>query len=181
MPLSINVGLSRKASRDYQSTGVSINVTAELDQSLLAKPDELQSEVANLYAQAEAALEQQASGMVQREPSSRSNYDDRRPARSNGNNGRTNGDRGYGTGSRRAASNGNGNGNSNSHGHANGGGMTTSQRRAIDAIARRLNIDPILEARDVIGSELDALSVRQASDLIDHLKSIQPTGNGNGQ
>ena len=42
MPLSINVGLSRKASRDYQSTGVSINVTAELDQSLLAKPDELQ-------------------------------------------------------------------------------------------------------------------------------------------
>ena len=31
MPLSINVGLSRKASRDYQSTGVSINVTAELD------------------------------------------------------------------------------------------------------------------------------------------------------
>ena len=29
MPLSINVGLSRKASRDYQSTGVSINVTAE--------------------------------------------------------------------------------------------------------------------------------------------------------
>ena len=38
MPLSINVGLSRKASKDYQSTGVSINVTAELDQSLLAKP-----------------------------------------------------------------------------------------------------------------------------------------------
>ncbi len=34
MPLSINVGLSRKASRDYQSTGVSINVTAELDQAL---------------------------------------------------------------------------------------------------------------------------------------------------
>jgi hypothetical protein len=29
MPSSINVGLSRKASKDYQSTGVSINVTAE--------------------------------------------------------------------------------------------------------------------------------------------------------
>ena len=27
MPLSINVGLSRKASKDYQSTGISINVT----------------------------------------------------------------------------------------------------------------------------------------------------------
>jgi hypothetical protein len=45
MPLSINVGLSRKASKDYQSTGVSINVTAELDQALLAKPDELQQQV----------------------------------------------------------------------------------------------------------------------------------------
>ena len=45
MPLSINVGLSRKASKDYQSTGVSINVTAELDQALLTKPDELQKQV----------------------------------------------------------------------------------------------------------------------------------------
>ena len=38
MPLSINVGLSRKASKDYQSTGVSINVTTELHQSLLDRP-----------------------------------------------------------------------------------------------------------------------------------------------
>ena len=39
--LSVNVSLSRKASKDYQSTGVSINVTAELDQSLLARPEQL--------------------------------------------------------------------------------------------------------------------------------------------
>jgi hypothetical protein len=38
MPLTISVGLSRKASENYQSTGVSINITAELDQSLLARP-----------------------------------------------------------------------------------------------------------------------------------------------
>src|SRR5665213_3056359 len=106
MPLSINVGLSRKASKDYQSTGVSINVTAELDQSLLAKPDELQAQVANLYAQAESALEQQANGMSQGEPSPRSNYEDRRPARGNGN-------RGYANGTRRAATHGNGNGHGN--------------------------------------------------------------------
>ena len=60
MPLSINVGLSRKASRDFQSAGYSINVTAELDQSLLARPDELQRQVADLYAQAESALNQAA-------------------------------------------------------------------------------------------------------------------------
>jgi hypothetical protein len=40
MPLSINVGLSRKASKDYRSTGVSINVTAELEQSRLRGSDE---------------------------------------------------------------------------------------------------------------------------------------------
>jgi hypothetical protein len=153
MPLSINVGLSRKASKDYQSTGVSINVTAELDQSLLAKPDELQAQVANLYAQAESALEQQASGMNQREPTSRSGYNDRR----NGNNGR-------GNGSRRT--------------NGNGSGMTESQRRAILSIARRVNVDPALEARDIVGSDLDNLNVRQASELIDHLKAIQPSGNG---
>src|SRR5208282_3705820 len=48
MPLSINVGLSRKASKDYQSTGVSINVTAELDQALLARPDQLQKQIGDL-------------------------------------------------------------------------------------------------------------------------------------
>lgn len=60
MPLSVNVGLSRKASRDYQSTGYSINVTAELDQSLLARPEELQQQIAALYGQAESALARQA-------------------------------------------------------------------------------------------------------------------------
>jgi hypothetical protein len=161
MPLSINVGLSRKASRNYQSTGVSINFTAELDQSLLAKPQDLQAEIAHLYAQAESAMVQQANGMAQSNP---------RPVRSNGSNGRSQSDRGYANGGRRT----NGNGNANGNGHGNGGGMTASQRRAILAIADRVGIDAGQEARDVIGSELDNLSVRQASQLIDHLKAIQP-------
>ena len=42
MPLNINVGLSRKAARDFQSTGTSINIVAELDSDLLNKPAELQ-------------------------------------------------------------------------------------------------------------------------------------------
>ena len=49
MPLTINVGLSRKASENFQSTGTSINITAELDQSLLARPDQLQQEIDRLY------------------------------------------------------------------------------------------------------------------------------------
>ena len=152
MPLSINVGLSRKASRDYQSTGVSINVTAELDQSLLARPQELQEQVANLYAQAEQALERRGfqpdAAPAQHRPF---------PARSNG------------------YRNGNGDGN---RGRTNGnGGMTTSQRRAILAIARRANIDPDYEAQQIIGIPLDQMSIQQASELIDHLKSLAPAGN----
>jgi hypothetical protein len=59
MPLTIDVGLSRKASENYQSTGTSINITAELDQSLLARPDQLQQEIDRLYEQANTALDRQ--------------------------------------------------------------------------------------------------------------------------
>jgi hypothetical protein len=158
MPLSINVGLSRKASKDYQSTGVSINVTAELDQSLLARPDELQQQISGLYAQAEQALDRQAGAPVppeqQSAPPARRQY----PARPNG---------GY--------RNGNGNG---TNGRSNGGGMTDSQRRAILAIARRAGADPAYECDQVIGTPLDDLTVRQASELIDHLNNLIPAGNG---
>ena len=42
MPMAINVGLSRKSSKDFQSEGRSINISAELDQSPLTKPREKQ-------------------------------------------------------------------------------------------------------------------------------------------
>jgi hypothetical protein len=71
MPLSVNVGLSRKASKDFQSTGVSLNIVAELDQSLLARPDELQRQIADLYAQAGAALNHQAGSPPSAPPASR--------------------------------------------------------------------------------------------------------------
>lgn len=148
MPLSINVGLSRKASRDYQSTGYSINVTAELDQSLLAKPDQLQQQIADLYAQAEAALDRQAGGNATPVTA---------PGRFNGQiapNG----------------TNGHHRPNGHSNGHRNGDGMTTAQRRAIEAIARRANLDPAQECHDLFGFPLEDLTLRQASGFIDHLK-----------
>jgi hypothetical protein len=151
MPLSINVGLSRKASKDYQSSGVSINVTAELDQALLARPEELQRQIGDLYLQAESALVTQSNHVDQSQPPPRPNANGNgRSTRGNGQTGRIN----------------------------NGQRMTARQRRAIVSIADRLDIDPDLEARDIIGSELDQMTIRQASDLIDHLKSISPAGNG---
>jgi hypothetical protein len=167
MPLSVNVGLTRKASQNYQSTGVSINVTAELDATLLAKPDELQQQIAGLYSQAENALERQAAQLPPAEP--------RRTNGNGGNGNRANGShRNHDRGSSNRRPSGTGGGQ-------NGGHMTESQRRAIEAIARRVNADAAYEAQEITGAELEDLTVRQASDLIDHLKSLEFTaGNGDG-
>jgi hypothetical protein len=67
MPLTVNVGLNRKASRDFQSAGVSINLSAELDMGLLGDPPRLQHEVAKVYAQASEPIDRQlASGRPKR-------------------------------------------------------------------------------------------------------------------
>lgn len=63
MPLTVNVGLNRKASRDFQSAGVSINLSAELDMGLLGDPPRLQHEVAKVYAQASEAIDRQLASM----------------------------------------------------------------------------------------------------------------------
>ena len=154
MPLSINVGLSRKASRDYQSTGVSINVTAEPDQALLAKPDELQRQIGDLYSQAQNALDRQADALGDPQPR-RNGQNDRGRDRGNGydhRNGRN------GQEDRRDAA------------------MTSSQRRAILSIVRRWDINLDAECHDFIGEEFERLSIRQASELIDHLKASEPAG-----
>jgi len=62
MPFIINVGVSRKASKDYQSTGYSLNLTAELDSGLLADSNRLQNEIERIYSQATIALNRQVEG-----------------------------------------------------------------------------------------------------------------------
>ena len=151
MPLSVNVGLSRKASRDYQSTGVSINVTAELDSALLQKPAELQQQIAGLYAQAEFAMDRQANGKAPAAPAAQSNgvaHPSSRPDAGNG--------------------------------QRNGGGITASQRKAILAIASRNGVDAAAEAHDRFGTNVDDLTLRQASELIDYLKGLAAAGKGHG-
>lgn len=157
MPLTINVGLSRKNSENFNSSGTSINVSAELDQSLLARPQELQAAIGELYQQAEAALDQQAAG----EPASP-------------------------RATRTASRNGNGQGQytpRNSRTAASttkGGSMTQSQRRAIHAIAKALDIDPVAEAREALNLDLTQADVRQARAVIDHLKSLQGSARNGG-
>lgn len=52
--------------------------------------------------------------------------------------------------------------------------MTASQRRAVLAIAKRWDINVDYECRERIATEFDKLCVREASDLIDHLKMSTP-------
>ena len=65
-----------------------------------------------------------------------------------------------------------------------GGSMTTSQERAIHAIARRLQIDDVdAECHQALGvGDLKRLTIREASTFIDHLKSLEPARrNGGGR
>ena len=79
--LKVNVGLSRKLSRDYNSTGFSLNLEGEICVSL-DDPETLVEKVKEFYDLAEEALNQQISryegesGNVSR--------DEETPARSNG-------------------------------------------------------------------------------------------------
>ncbi len=139
MPMQLTVSRQRKTSENYNSQGHGISLTVELDQTLLARPRELQDVIAEIYREADQALVRQdgapepqaqvANGNGQRTPRTRS------------------------------------------------GSMTASQRKAIEAIANTLGICPIEEARHELGLNLDELTVRQASRLIDHLKSLQPSRN----
>lgn len=138
MPLTLNVGLSRKTSQNYNSEGASINLTAELDQALLNRPDELQDRVGALYREAEVALKRQQNAGAQDTPSP-------------------------------------------PNGNTKGDSMTQSQHRAIEAICKRLNTNPVDEAHHEFGLDLDRMTIREASKFIDHLKKLQPSDNGNGR
>ena len=151
MPLTINVGLSRKTSENFNSRGVSINLTAEMDQALLARPDDLQGAVNELYEQAEYALVRQANSTAQIP----SNQWPMHP--------RPNGTSGSG---HVQADNGRVSGSS-------ARGMTQAQRNAVFVIADQLGIDPIDEARHEFGIDLDRASITEASKLIDHLNSLK--------
>ncbi len=73
----------------------------------------------------------------------------------------------------------NGNGTSNASTNGNGNGQraaTASQLRAIRAIAKRLGHDADAAAVEVVGVHLDDITLPQASQLIDELKSRQTTG-----
>ena len=170
MPLTVNVGLSRKNSANYQSAGVSINLTAELDQSLLADPPRLQSEIDRIYSQAETALDRRAAeaagnrapmtavttvtgvgeGFPPSVPSGAALKGGENHANGSPKGGNPNAGNGVHRGALRPA--------------------TESQLKALKSICGRNSLDLVSEAHEEFGVAVNDLDVRQASQLIDALK-----------
>jgi len=156
MPLTLNVGLSKKIGLpDYGSLGVSCNVQVELDQALLLHDlDGFQQKVKQAYIACHQAVNDEL-------------------------NRQQNGDVGT-----LVPSNGKGHrGNSASNGNANGRRRdntrraTTSQVRALDAIAHRLQIDlPALLAQRFGAQHSGELAITEASSLIEELNSQAAKG-----
>ncbi len=165
MPLLINVGLNRKASKDFQSVGVSLNLTAELDQALLTDAPRLQSEIDRIYGQAEEALERQITAMST--PQTRGSLAQLGVGPSNGH-----------AAPATPAALANGKFGNGSNGGSGVRPATESQVRALRAICKRARLDLDRAAHDEFGvGSAEQLDVRQASQLIDLLKERQGQAN----
>ncbi len=148
MPMTLTVGLARKIGEaNYGSRGASANLELELDSSLASEPNRLQDRIRQLFDLVRSSVEQELNG---------TGY-------ANGltsNNGHT----------------------KNSTASGNGAGhrplspaprpATATQINAINAIAHRQRADlPLVLQNGFQLTRLEDLSIRQASDLIDTLKS----------
>jgi hypothetical protein len=143
MPLKLNVGLSRKVGEsNYGSRGASVNVDMELEATLVCEPAKLRERIRQLFGIVRASLAEELNGHGAL-------------LNGNGSNGHAKGEAAgsnAGTPKSRAA--------------------TQSQVRAIHAIAskQRLDINKLLQGRYQV-ERPDDLTIKQASELIDSLKS----------
>ena len=158
--LKLNAGLSRKVGEpNYGSRGASVNVELELESNLIGDPDALLARIKSLFDLARRSVDEELNGhQAQTEPPGSSQQNGRRLA----------------------------SGASGNHTPAGGDGnqsvrsATASQVRAIRAICQRQRINPdrLANERFRVG-DLEELTIREASSLIDELKAA-PSRGGNG-
>jgi hypothetical protein len=170
VPLKLNVGLSKKIGQpDYGSIGANCQIELEIEQSLLFNDlDGFHDKV----RQAFVACNQAVKDELYRQQQSASE----RAAAPNGSNGNSHAQNGNGQGRLPA--------NNQRPRRDNIRAATASQVRAIEAIAKRRNLqlDEILW-NDFGYSQPGELSITEASKLIDDLKASangQPNGQSNG-
>jgi hypothetical protein len=164
--MKLNVGLSKKVTDgNYGSRGAIVNLELELESALVAEPAKLQEKIRQIFAHVRSSLNEELNVNGNgHPPSSEKNGQSRTSLPSNGN------------GHERNATSGNGNGTSR---NGNQRQATQSQVKAIYAIAKNQNIDvnQFLSQRFQVSSP-SALTIKEASNVIDELKGN--TNNGNG-
>lgn len=144
MPMRLNVGATKKLGEaNYGSRGASVNLEIELDSGLVQEPAKLQEKIRHLFALVRSSLNEELNG------------------------GASNGNAENGNGNR-ASPPANGNGASSDKPRP----ATQSQVKALYAITKsqRLNLAQFLNDRFHVRKAED-LSIKEASDAIDQLKS----------
>jgi len=150
MPLKLNIGLSKKLGEaNYGSRGASVNLELELESALVSEPAKLREKISQAFNLVRTSLAEEL----------------------NGGNGHT----GQETPANGAS--GNGAASTSNQRTTPPRPATQSQVKAIIAIARsqKLDLKPLLQSRFRI-SRPDDLSIKEASSLIDELKSDNGKG-----
>jgi hypothetical protein len=173
MPVLIKVSVSRKMTQDFNSSGWMLDITSELPIGSAQDPNVMAEATDELFRLAEDLIDHQI-----KKSGSRPAYAQSAPRLANGQAANGNGkSQAPATGFRRTTARTYPGNSSNGNGHGNGSarpgvpGITDAQARAIEAIAKRMtNEHPDRLAQDEFGMNVQDLSVRQASELIDTLK-----------
>jgi hypothetical protein len=141
--LKLNVGLSKKIGEaNYGSRGASVNLELECDSGLASDPERLRERIRHPFGVAKASVEEELASHA-------ANCD-------------------------ATAAPGSSNGVHQTNGHGRDGARraTASQAPALLAVAKRLSLDAtnVVQSRYGVDTPQD-LSITEASELIDHLKS----------
>ena len=154
--IKLNAGFSRKVGEpNYGSRGASVNVELEVESGLIGDPDALMARICKLFDIARQSVDSELANGSSNVDTGTANRDgNRRDDRPNG--GRD------------------GNGQQNTR------YATNSHVRAIKAICNRQGVDPARLAGERFRvDDLEKLTLREASSLIDELKAA-PTNSRNG-
>jgi hypothetical protein len=151
MPLRLNVGASQKVGEaNFGSRGASVNVEMELDATLISEPARLQEKIRQLFSHVRASLAEELNG-----GSTRNGHAAPVPSQS---------------------ASGPAQGPVAPSGPRNGSGRlaTQSQIKALFAITKsqQLNLSQLVRDRFQVARP-DDLSIKEASQLIDSLKSAR--------
>ena len=164
MPVQLNIGLNKKVGEaNYGSRGASVNLEVELDSGVVDDPDRLRTQIHKLFGLARQSLHAELHGDDNNGHSDDSDGNGHHPTNGNGN--------GFDRYRVNAHESNKGNGHS-----SNGRSprqATSSQVKAIHAIAgKRIDVSRLVKDRFNV-QRPDDLSISDASTLIDELKAAQ--------